>query len=105
MIGQYVKICGVNDLAEGEVRTFKVNDHDILLAKYQGEIFALENICSHDGGELGEGRLVRGQLECPRHGARFDLKTGDAKAMPAAVGIGTYDLKIEDGEVMVELKD
>jgi len=105
MIGQFTKVCREDEIDEGKVKTFHISGHDILLAKYQGKIYALENLCTHDGGELGEGTLIEDQVMCPRHGARFDIKTGDVKAMPAAVGIGTYDLKTENGEVFVDLKE
>ncbi len=105
MIGQYTKICREDEINEGKVHTFHISGHDILLAKYQGKIYALENLCTHDGGELGDGMLIGDQVMCPRHGARFDIKTGEVKAMPAAVGIGTYDLKIENGDVFVDLKE
>lgn len=104
MLGQYTRVCDAADIEEGTVKSYRVEGRDIILAKYQGEVFALENLCSHDGGELGEGSLIEGQVMCPRHGARFDIKTGDAKSMPAAVGIGTYPVKIDQGAILVDLE-
>ena len=59
----------------------------------KGIFIAIDNICTHDGGNLGEGNVVKGQIQCPRHGARFDLKTGQVTRMPAVIGINTYESK------------
>ena len=80
---------------------------NMVLAKSRrhGVVYAVDDVCTHDGGELGAGDIVNGQIQCPRHGARFDLKTGDATQMPAVIGIGTYRVKIEDGNILVSLND
>ncbi len=103
MVGEYIAVGRAEDIVEGEVRPYNANGTNLVLAKYHGEIYALANLCSHDGGDLGEADLVGDCLRCPRHGARFDLKTGAAKSMPAVVGIDTYDVKIENGIVMVAI--
>jgi 3-phenylpropionate/trans-cinnamate dioxygenase ferredoxin subunit len=101
MVDEYTKICAEADIAEGEVRTFEVNRRPIAVAKYDGIIYAVDDICTHDGGDLGAGQVVKGQVQCPRHGARFDLKTGDATRMPAVFGIETHEVKIVGGEIYV----
>lgn len=103
MVEKFVKVCREDDIDEGSIRNFNVDGKSIALAKYGGELYAVDDICTHDGGDLGGGDLVDGQVQCPRHGARFDLKTGEATQMPAVIGIGTYKVKIEDGDVVVDL--
>lgn len=105
MVGQFVKVCAAHEVQEGHTGIFSVNGKSIMLAKERGTIYALESICSHDGGYLGEGKLAEGQIECPRHGARFDIKTGEATRMPAIVGIAKYEVKVEDETVYVALYD
>jgi len=75
------------------------------MAKEEGKIYAFDNICTHDGGLLGEGVIYDRQIECPRHGARFDIATGQATQMPAVVGIQTYEVQIEDGEILVNIPE
>lgn len=101
MTDGFVKVCDDSELADGGVKTISVDDKLILLARYNGVIYAVDDVCTHDGGELGDGDLVDGQVQCPRHGARFDLKTGDATRMPAIIGIETYEVKVENGQIFV----
>jgi 3-phenylpropionate/trans-cinnamate dioxygenase ferredoxin subunit len=103
MAEKFVKVCSENEIAEDSIKNFDVDGKSIALAKYDGRIYAVDDVCTHDGGDLGGGDVVDGQVQCPRHGARFDLKTGEATQMPAVIGIGTYEVKIEDGDVMVDL--
>lgn len=101
MIDKFVKVCREDEMAEGSIKTFNVGDKSIALVKDDGAIYAIDDICTHDGGDLGGGDLVDGQIQCPRHGARFDLRTGEATQMPAVIGIETYEVRIEDGDVLV----
>jgi 3-phenylpropionate/trans-cinnamate dioxygenase ferredoxin component len=105
MTTEYIRVCAENEVTEGQIKTFEIKDRPIAVARWQGSFFALDNICTHDGGSLGEGDLVKGQIQCPRHGARFDLKTGQVTRMPAVIGIGTYEIKIEDGDVFVAIPE
>lgn len=101
MSEQYQLVCPENEIAEGTIVKVNVDGKSILLARYQGMIYALDDVCTHDEGQLADGDLVDGQIQCPRHGARFDLKTGAATRMPAIVGIGIYKVRVENGEVYV----
>jgi 3-phenylpropionate/trans-cinnamate dioxygenase ferredoxin subunit len=105
MADGFIKICDESEIAEGAVKTFRIEDKAIAVARYDGVVYAVDNVCTHDGGELGAGDIINGQIQCPRHGARFDLKTGDATQMPAVIGIRTYRMKIEDGNILVSLDD
>ncbi len=105
MVGKFIKIGRITDIKEGEIKMFKSGDLNMLLTCHNGEIFALDNVCSHDGAPLGEGAIVDGQIECPRHGARFDIKTGSATRMPAIAAINSYEIKIENGDILVEDPD
>ncbi len=104
-MGKYVKVCRDDELADGSTRNISVNGLSLILVRDNDHIYALDNMCTHDGGDLSEGKIINGQIQCPRHGALFDLKTGDATQMPAVIGINTYDVKIEDGNVLVALKE
>ncbi len=102
---RFTRICSGDEIAEGAVKTFIIEDKAIAVARYEGVIYAVDNICTHDGGELGAGDVVNGQIQCPRHGARFDLKTGKATQMPAVIGIETYRVRIENGDILVALNE
>lgn len=101
MTGQFVKVGRVEDIHAGVTTVVEIEGRTIILAKMNGEVFALQNMCTHDGGLLGDADIIDGQIECPRHGARFDIKTGEATRMPAVAELDTFEVKIEDGDVYV----
>ena len=101
MTSRFTRVCNIDDIDEGAAKVLDFDGASVLIARLGSEFFAIDNICSHDGGDLGEGDLVDGQVECPRHGARFDIRTGEATRMPAAVGVDRYDVKGENGSVYV----
>ncbi len=105
MADGFIRICSNDEIVEGTVRTFKIQDKAMAVARYDGVVYAVDDICTHDGGQLGAGDVAKGQIQCPRHGARFDLKTGNATRMPAVIGVGTYPVKIENDDILVALND
>ena len=100
-----VRVCTEDDIAEGDIRAFEAEGIEFLLARRDGRIFALENCCSHDGAQLSDGDLVNGEIQCARHGGKFDLATGEATQMPAIAGIESYRVEVRGGEVFVHLNE
>jgi 3-phenylpropionate/trans-cinnamate dioxygenase ferredoxin component len=98
-------LCKLADLPEGGARVFDVGGLSLAAARSGTKVFVVENRCSHDDGPLGEGRVLGGDIECPRHGARFDLATGRATRMPAVAPIATYTATIEGADVFVEVDE
>jgi 3-phenylpropionate/trans-cinnamate dioxygenase ferredoxin subunit len=75
----------------------------VALFNLDGAIYAIEDVCTHDGGPLVEGTIVNGcQVQCPRHGARFDIRTGAALRFPAFEPTNTYAVQLRDGEIWIE---
>lgn len=97
----FVKVCAVSALVDGVAKSFMVKDQIIILAKWDGKIHALSGECTHDGNDLDGSAVANGQIECPRHGAKFDILTGDVLRMPAVVGLSKYEVKEIDGQVFV----
>ncbi len=94
------------EINSGEAKSYQVGDLKIVVCNINGEYFAVDDVCSHDDGELvsGVGKLVDAcQLECPRHGARFDVKSGKATRMPAVAPIKTYKVKVSGDELQIEV--
>ncbi len=90
---------------EGQAVVVDFEYESAALYRVGERIFAIEDRCSHDDGPLAEGVLAGCAVECPRHGAQFDLKTGDALSMPASEAVATYAIKIEAGTVYIEVPE
>ena len=96
-----VRVCSVDDLADGEAVVAQVGGTAVAVVQFDGDVYALENVCPHQGGPVGEGKVEEGCIHCPWHGWQFDLATGDHTHGPTAVT--TYAVTVEDGEVFVSV--
>lgn len=101
-MAEFVKVARVEDIQPGEKRIYEVDGILIVLVNLHGEFYAIEDTCTHDGGPLGEGEMQNGHLICPRHGARFDIRTGAALSLPAVDPTPTYEVRVQDGDIYVE---
>jgi len=101
----FVKLAKTNEIPTGEARTYDVADESIALCNVEGRFYAIDNVCTHDDGPLGDGKLIGCEIQCPRHGARFDVRTGDVTAMPAAVGVNSYETYVDGDDIYVKLDD
>lgn len=99
----WVKLATVSDVAEGQVRVFHAGEERVALCHLKDGFFALRDVCTHDDGPLGEGKVVGGQVECPRHGAQFDPKSGAATRMPAIVPVKVFPVKVEGENVLIQI--
>ena len=96
----------LSEIPPGQTLKVKPTRRDeIVLCNVDGEIYAVVDACSHDGGMLGFGSLEGEFLACPRHGALFDVTTGAAVTPPATLPIRTYPVRVENGEVQVAIRD
>jgi 3-phenylpropionate/trans-cinnamate dioxygenase ferredoxin component len=101
-----IVVCRLEDLPEGEMRLVEADGRKIgVFHTADGELYAIEDRCSHDDGPLAEGEFNSGActVECPRHGSLFDLRTGRPKTLPAYVPVETFDATVEDGNVTLEV--
>ncbi len=93
---KFYKVAKVADIPDGERLFFEIKGKPIVLFSLKGEYFAIEDRCSHDEGPVGEGDLDGEQIICPRHGARFDIRTGKVLSFPAVKDIVKYEVRIKD---------
>lgn len=101
MAVNFVEAMTVDELAVNAIKIVDVNGKRILLANDDGEIRAVSAFCTHDGGDLDGEEVDDHEVVCHRHGARFDLRTGEATRMPAVFGLATFETKVEDGTIFV----
>lgn len=103
-MSQFTPIAKTTEFSDPGKLLVEVEDRLVMLARIGGEYFALDDICTHDGGPLSEGELGEDRsIACPRHGARFDLKTGAALTMPATQATVAHEVKVEGETVFVRL--
>jgi 3-phenylpropionate/trans-cinnamate dioxygenase ferredoxin subunit len=101
-MAEWVTVAKADDLPPGESRVVDVDGTRIAVFNLNGEYFAIEDVCTHDGGLLTGGVLDGDQIICPRHGARFCIKTGAALTAPAYEPTATFPVRIEAGQVQVK---
>jgi nitrite reductase (NADH) small subunit len=102
-MSDFVKLTSISELpAENEAKEFALGDKVICVANVNGTITAMDNVCLHRGGPLGQGMIEDGKLVCPWHGWQWDPATGEAVHNPSAK-VAVYALKMENGEVMIKV--
>ncbi len=100
-MSDWVNVARVADLPPGKRKALDVDDVIIIVFNLDGHYYAIEDVCTHDYSSLDEGELDGQQIVCPRHGARFDIKTGEALTAPAYEPIPTFPVRIEGDVVQV----
>ena len=103
-MADFIAVAETGEIAPGRVKVVEVDGRRIALCNVDGEFFAIDDVCTHDGGSLDQGELYDNVIECPRHGARFDVKTGRALTLPAVMPVSSYPVQVEDGEIRVQLE-
>jgi 3-phenylpropionate/trans-cinnamate dioxygenase ferredoxin subunit len=102
-MAEFHKIAGTDEVGPGEIKQYVVEERPVAVCNVDGELHAFEDICTHQYTHLSEGEFVGSEVKCPLHGARFDVKSGAAKTLPAVKPLPTHEVKVEDGNVYVAL--
>jgi 3-phenylpropionate/trans-cinnamate dioxygenase ferredoxin subunit len=99
-----VMVANRNELAPGEKKLVEVDGRAIALFNVDGTYFAIDDVCTHDGGPLAEGELEGCEIQCPRHGARFDVRTGKPLCMPAIEPVATHRVELRGDRIYLHLE-
>lgn len=100
---EYVTVASVDELPNGARLIFEIDGEPIAVFNIAGQYYAIADVCSHDDGPVAEGELTDFEIVCPRHGAKFDLRTGAVLTLPAIVDIPAYPVRIQDDEIQIGL--
>jgi 3-phenylpropionate/trans-cinnamate dioxygenase ferredoxin component len=100
-MSDWIEVIDQDALDEGGHMVVDVDGTEVAVFKIDGEFYAIEDVCSHDGAEIASGELEGDEIVCPRHGARFCVKTGAVKAPPAYEDIACFPVRVENGKVQV----
>lgn len=102
-MSEFFTVAKVSELPPGGKKLVEVDDIPVALFNVGGEFYAIEDVCTHDGGPLAEGDLEDDEIECPRHGARFNVRTGAVLCMPAVEAVECYEVKVEGDDILVSV--
>jgi len=103
IMSDWVKASDLNRCPPGNLLGVEVGGEPIVLANVDGDVYALEDRCSHEDYALSEGELEGTELECMLHGATFDACSGKATGLPAVTAVKTYEVEVRDGEIFVKV--
>ena len=104
-MSSWLDVASIIELTPGTRRVLDVNGIAVAVFNLDGEYYAIQDVCPHDGGELANGKLEGEVIICPRHGARFSIKTGTVLGPPAYEDVRTFPVRVADGRVQVLAPD
>ena len=100
----YVKVANFEDIPSGEALQVETDGLTLAVVRVEDEVYCTADICTHEQAFLSEGFCEGYDIECPLHGSIFDVRTGEVKSLPATENLKTYPVKVEDGDVLVDLE-
>ena len=100
----FVKVATTGEIPPGITRKVETSGQEILIINLDGQYYAINNICTHVGGPLDEGRLEHDEVVCPWHGSRFDVKTGEVRGGPARLPEQKYEVKVEGDDILIKIR-
>jgi 3-phenylpropionate/trans-cinnamate dioxygenase ferredoxin component len=102
-MSDFVPVAKVSEIPDPGRQLVEIDDRLVVVFHAAGNFYALDDVCTHDGGPLGEGKLEGLSVACPRHGAKFDLRDGRALTMPATKPTVAHQVRIEGDQILVKL--
>jgi 3-phenylpropionate/trans-cinnamate dioxygenase ferredoxin component len=102
-MSEFFKVATVSEMPPGGKKLVEVDGYPVALFNVGGEFYAIEDVCTHDGGPLAEGELDGDAIECPRHGARFNVRTGAVLCMPAVEPVECYEVQVDGDDILVSI--
>ena len=104
-MSEFVKVATVQEIQPGDRKLIDFEDVTVALFNVGGKYYCIEDVCTHDGGPLAEGELEGHIIKCPRHGALFDVVSGDVLSMPAVVPVPTYEVCVDGDDILIQSPD
>ena len=98
---QFYAIANVDELKNGERLYLEVDGQPIVVFNVAGNYYAIGDVCTHDEGPLGDGRIEGNEIICPRHGAHFDIRTGKALTLPAVLDTPSYPVRVNGDQIEI----
>ena len=102
-MSEFIKVAKVTDVPDPGKQLVEVDETFVVLFHVDGRFYCIDDVCTHDGGPLSDGAFCDHEIACPRHGAKFDVRTGKALTMPATQATAAHEVKVQDGDVYVRI--
>ena len=102
-MAEFVTVGKTDEVAPGTVKVYEVGGQRIAVCNVDGAFYAIDDVCTHDGGPLDQGELEGNEIECPRHGALFDVTTGRPLTLPAVQPVRSYAVEVEGDQIKVSV--
>ncbi|WP_198244001.1 non-heme iron oxygenase ferredoxin subunit [methane-oxidizing endosymbiont of Gigantopelta aegis] len=101
-MSDWIDVAAADAIAEGEHVVVDVDGSDVAIFNLKGEFYAIEDVCTHDGAEIASGELDGDEIICPRHGARFCIRTGEVKCPPAYEDVAVFPVRVVNGRIQIK---
>ena len=104
-MSEFVRVAALSEIPDPGKNVYEVDDRFVVVIHAGGQVYCIDDVCTHDDGPLGDGDLDGYAIVCPRHGAKFDIRTGAVLAMPATQPTLVHEVKVEGDSIFVRIKD
>jgi len=104
-MSEFIPVAKIDEVPDPGRKVLELDDAFAVLFHVDGQFFCINDVCTHDGGPLGEGHLCGHEIACPRHGAKFDIRSGQAITMPATEATVVHEVKVEGNDVYVKISE
>ena len=104
-MSEFVKVASKSEISAGAKLLVEADDRLVILFQVGDDYFCIDDVCTHDGGTLSDGDHEGCQIECPRHGAKFDIRTGKAMCMPATQDTLAHEVKVDGDDIIVRINE
>lgn len=98
---KWMHVAATNDIEPGKWLAVEIGDTYVAVFNLDGEYYAIEDVCTHDGGDLASGWMEGDEIVCPRHGAHFSVKTGEVRSPPAYEDVAVFSVRVVDGMIQI----
>ena len=102
-MNDFIKVATVSEISDPGKLTVECDDEIVVVFHVDGKFYCIDDVCTHDGGPLGDGELMDCAVACPRHGAKFDIRTGKALTMPATLDTRSHEVKVDGDDILVKI--
>ena len=104
-MAEFLRVAKTSDISDPGKLLVEVDERLVVIVHVDGQYYAIDDVCTHDGGPLSDGTLADHTIACPRHGAKFDVRNGAALTMPATQATVAHEVKVDGNDILVKVHE